>query len=93
MGEWQRGESAQQLLNTLVFSQIFVPLNSGGAPGDGQNACAALTNERHGNSILKNGQHLFTVFGVRKIAEKIAEKLWNEGEIVCFDTLKLRGYG
>jgi hypothetical protein len=28
MGEWQRGESAQQLLNTLVFSQIFVPLNA-----------------------------------------------------------------
>jgi hypothetical protein len=59
----------------------------GDAPGDGQNACAALTNERHGNSILKNGQHLFTMLSLRKIAEKIAEKLWNGGEIVCFVTL------
>ena len=27
------------------------------------------------------------MLGFSKIAEKIAEKLWNEGEIVCFVTL------
>jgi len=27
------------------------------------------------------------MLGLSKIAEKIAEKLWNEGEIVCFVTL------
>ena len=55
-----------------------------------QKPIGLLTDERHGSRILKNGQHVFTPSRKRKIGEKSVEKLWNEGLIVCFDTLKLR---
>jgi len=55
-----------------------------------QTAVPALTNERHGNKILNNEQHLFTLEEKSKIAEKKDKKIWNEGGIVCFVTLKPR---
>ena len=87
MGGWQRGEFAQQAVETLVLARFFGPLICGGAPGRCVRMPGHLTDERHGNRILKNGQHVFTALAKFKSGKKSVEKLWNEGVIVCFVTL------
>jgi hypothetical protein len=46
-----------------------------------------MTNERHRNSILNNGQHLFTLEGVVKMlgkGETLSSELWNLAAIRHF---------
>lgn len=55
-----------------------------------QEACPAPDRRRHGTSILKNEQHLFTLLAEREIGGNRREKVWKAGLIVCFVTLKLK---
>ena len=66
----QQVPAHSKLLKTSRFGPNFYRGIAVGAPGDASEAILALTDERHGNSILKNEQHLFTLGEKGKMSSK-----------------------
>jgi hypothetical protein len=50
-----------------------------GAPGDASAKLLTPADERHGNSILKNGQHVFALAKLKDFRGKSCKKLWKDG--------------